>query len=107
MGAVSLFKAIDANPVLSSNRDVEPCIGDGAANEPGAGGEPMAVALSMREVEENLDRILTRVEDGEEIEITRHGRVVARLIPPPRANIRDEDEADRLWNSLAKKATSE
>ena len=40
----------------------------------------MRTTISSREFEENVDRMLERVEDGEEMEITRHGRVVARFL---------------------------
>jgi prevent-host-death family protein len=64
----------------------------------------MATTISSRDLEENLDRVLERVEDGETIEITRHGRVVARLLPPERASIRTEQEQDELWAKLAERS---
>lgn len=64
----------------------------------------MATAISSRELEENLDRMLTRVEDGEALEITRHGRVVARLLPPERRSLATEQEQDDLWSKLSEQA---
>jgi prevent-host-death family protein len=60
--------------------------------------------ISSREFEENVDRMLERVEDGEEMEITRHGRVVARLLPPERHSLASEKEQDDLWAQLSEKA---
>jgi len=37
---------------------------------------------STRELRQGLSRILSQVEQGEEMEITRRGRVIARLVPP-------------------------
>jgi prevent-host-death family protein len=39
------------------------------------------------EAKTHLSALLERVERGEEITITRHGRTVARLLPPDRAGI--------------------
>lgn len=64
----------------------------------------MATVISSRELEENMDRMLQRVEDGEAMEITRHGVVVARLVPVERATLKTEAESDDLWASLSKKA---
>jgi antitoxin (DNA-binding transcriptional repressor) of toxin-antitoxin stability system len=40
------------------------------------------VTLTVSEARAGLPDLLTRVEDGEEITITRHGRVVAVLVRP-------------------------
>jgi prevent-host-death family protein len=64
----------------------------------------MATTISSRDLEENLDRFLERVEDGETIEVTRHGRVVARLLPPERPSVRTEQEQDDLWARLAERS---
>ena len=37
--------------------------------------------VSIREVQHNLAKVLRRVEGGEEIDIVRHNRPVARLLP--------------------------
>lgn len=36
----------------------------------------------IRELRDNLSRYLRRVESGERIAVTAHGRVVAELVPP-------------------------
>lgn len=38
--------------------------------------------ISTREFKAHLSAVLRRVRDGEEISVTSHGRVVARLSPP-------------------------
>lgn len=64
----------------------------------------MATTISSRELEENLDRMLTRVEDGEALEITRHGKVIARMLPPERLTFSTEKEQDDLWAKLSEQA---
>ena len=49
--------------------------------------------IGAYEAKTHLSEILTRVERGERIVITRHGRPVAHLIPPPGAADRTVDEA--------------
>lgn len=44
-------------------------------------GSPVTSA-GIRELKDNLSRYIRRVEDGERIEITAHGRVVAELVRP-------------------------
>ena len=39
--------------------------------------------ISMRELQQNLKRVMARVEQGQVIEVTRHRRPVARLAPMP------------------------
>jgi prevent-host-death family protein len=49
------------------------------------------------EAKTHLARLLDRVEDGETITITRHGRPVARLVPVSgRDRIRAREAAERL-----------
>ena len=39
--------------------------------------------MPIHELEDHLSSVIaTIVETGEEVEVTRHGRVVARLVPP-------------------------
>jgi prevent-host-death family protein len=40
------------------------------------------VATGVRELKDNLSRYIRRVEGGERIAVTAHGRVVAELVPP-------------------------
>jgi antitoxin (DNA-binding transcriptional repressor) of toxin-antitoxin stability system len=60
--------------------------------------------INSRDLEENMDRLLQRVEDGESMDVTRHGRVVARLIPPDRQTISTDEEQARIWAALSEKA---
>ena len=39
----------------------------------------------IRELKDNLSRYIRRIEAGERIAVTAHGRVVAELVPPSRA----------------------
>ena len=41
--------------------------------------------IGIRELKDNLSRYIKRVEAGERIAVTAHGRVVAELVPPGRA----------------------
>ena len=43
--------------------------------------QPRAQEVSVHEAKTHLSRLLDRVQAGEEIVITRHGRPVARLVP--------------------------
>lgn len=45
------------------------------------------------EAKNTLGSLLDRVQDGEEIEITRHGKVVARLVPSQRTIDREVAQA--------------
>lgn len=40
-------------------------------------------SIGIRELKNNLSRVIRRVADGEAIDVTDHGRIVARLSPPP------------------------
>lgn len=42
--------------------------------------------FALFEVKNRLSELIHRVESGEEIAITRRGKVVARLVPPSRSN---------------------
>lgn len=48
-------------------------------------------AVSVREFSYNPSAIFARVEEGETIEVTRHGRVVAVMVPPPRGASRYDE----------------
>jgi prevent-host-death family protein len=41
----------------------------------------MAIKLTATQVKERILALLDQVADGEEVEITKHGRTVARLVP--------------------------
>ena len=53
--------------------------------------------VSIREAREQLSRLLKAVEQGDQVEITRRGRVVARLAPPV-----DKTEANTLARAAAR-----
>jgi prevent-host-death family protein len=44
------------------------------------------MVAGIRELKNNLSRYIRRIEAGERISITAHGRVVAELVPPPSAS---------------------
>ena len=51
-------------------------------------------AVGVRELHRNMNRILKEVgESGEEVRITNHGRIVARILPPPGSTSSEEIEA--------------
>ncbi len=54
-------------------------------------------SIGIRDLKNNLSRVILRVADGESIDVTDHGRVVARLTPPPSR----EDEPDGLERLVA------
>jgi prevent-host-death family protein len=58
-------------------------------------------AVSLAEAKAHLSELIDRVEAGETVEITRRGRLAARLVPPetPRKPI-DVDALKRLTDSL-------
>ena len=43
-------------------------------------------STGIRELKDNLSRYIRRVEAGERIAVTAHGRVVAELVPPGRGS---------------------
>lgn len=47
--------------------------------------------VSIREFSYNPSAMFARVEQGEQLEVTRHGEVIAVLIPPPRTYDRYEE----------------
>jgi len=57
-------------------------------------------AIGVRELKEHASQVLRRVrERGEEIAVTHHGRVVARLVPVPRER-RQPRASAAAWASL-------
>lgn len=68
------------------------------------------VTLTVSQARASLPELLTRVEDGEEVTITRHGRPVAVLVRPDvmrsRANMVIED-ADRIHELIAAAGAAE
>jgi prevent-host-death family protein len=51
----------------------------------------------IRELKDNLSRYIRRVEAGQRIAVTAHGRVVAELVPPGSATRR---APGRRWDEL-------
>ena len=43
-------------------------------------------STGIRELKDNLSRYIRRIEAGERIAVTAHGRVVAELVPPGQAS---------------------
>ena len=43
--------------------------------------------ISIAEAKAKLSELVSRAEAGEEIVLTRHGKVAARLVPPARENL--------------------
>jgi len=68
------------------------------------------VTLTVSQARASLPELLTRVEDGEEVTITRHGRPVAVLVRPDvmrsRANVIIED-AGRIHELIAAAGAAE
>jgi len=57
-------------------------------------------AIGVRELKERASQVLRRVrEHGEEIDVTHHGRVVARLIPVSPDRLRPRASA-AAWSTL-------
>lgn len=55
-------------------------------------------SAGIRELKDNLSRYIRRIEKGERIAITAHGRVVAELVPP---GARTEDAPSRFDELIA------
>ena len=43
-------------------------------------------SIGIRKLKDNLSRYIRRIEAGERIAVTAHGRVVAELVPPAKAS---------------------
>ena len=67
-------------------------------------------SMSASEARALLPELLNRVEDGEEVTITRHGRPVAILVRPDALRVRRAeavlDDAARIHNLLAEAAAT-
>jgi prevent-host-death family protein len=53
----------------------------------------------IRELKDNLSRYIRRIEAGERIAVTAHGRVVAELVPPARVAKAGRRRYDELLGS--------
>ncbi|HEY8056375.1 MAG TPA: type II toxin-antitoxin system prevent-host-death family antitoxin [Terriglobales bacterium] len=49
----------------------------------GAKAVPRLAQVGVRELRQNLSVYLRRIKQGERLEVTEHGRLVALLVPPP------------------------
>jgi len=65
-------------------------------------------SVTIREIQHNLSAYLRRVERGEVIEIRRRNTVIAQLVPPKKADARDDvdwksvkERRQALWNGKA------
>ena len=56
----------------------------------------MAMETGIRKLKDNLSRYIRRIEAGERISVTAHGRVVAELVPPPGAGSSPRSRWDEL-----------
>lgn len=57
-------------------------------------------SVGVRELKEHTSRILRLVqEEGEEVQITHHGRAIARLVPASKVR-QGEEEAGAVWADL-------
>ncbi len=57
------------------------------------------MSTGIRELKNNLSRYIRRIEAGERIAVTAHGRVVAELVPPGHGARRSPDSR---WDELVK-----
>jgi prevent-host-death family protein len=64
-------------------------------------------ATGVRELKDNLSRFIRRVEAGERIAVTAHGRVVAELVPPATPGQPRQSRWDELLASGALRAPLE
>src|SRR5207237_4465212 len=53
----------------------------------------------IRELKDNLSRYIRRIEAGECVVVTAHGRVVAELVPPQAVSRGQRSQLDRLMAS--------
>lgn len=59
---------------------------------------PIMRTLPVVEVKSHFSALLADVARGEEIAISRHGRVIARLVPEPRAQRMAADAFRAFWS---------
>jgi antitoxin (DNA-binding transcriptional repressor) of toxin-antitoxin stability system len=60
----------------------------------------------IRKLKDNLSRYIRRLEAGERVSVTAHGRVVAELVPPGHGlgtslDVRQEQEPACFWATLS------
>lgn len=59
-------------------------------------GYNLNMETGIRELRDNLSRYIRRIEAGERVVVTAHGRVVAELVPPGGVRESHKSELDRL-----------
>ena len=59
-------------------------------------GYTRTMEIGIRELKDNLSRYIRRIEAGDRIAVTSHGRVVAELVPPARSRVGRSKQFDRL-----------
>lgn len=57
----------------------------------------MTISVGVHEAKTHLSRLLQQVADGDEVEITNRGKVMARLVAPENDEPRYGTEAGRMW----------
>lgn len=56
--------------------------------------------VGVRELKQHASQILDEVQEkGEEVQVTRHGRVIARLVPVSAAKV-DSEELETVWSDM-------
>ncbi len=63
-------------------------------------------SVGIREFRTHASRILREVEQGEEVLITKRGKVIARIVPAVRetADSEEVDESDLIWSDSGRLA---
>lgn len=57
----------------------------------------MTISVGVHEAKTHLSRLLQQVADGDDVEITNRGKVMARLVAPERAEPRFDSDRGRIW----------
>lgn len=57
----------------------------------------MTISVGVHEAKTHLSRLLQQVADGDDVEITNRGRVMARLVAPEPEKPVYGTEAGRMW----------
>lgn len=57
----------------------------------------MTISVGVHEAKTHLSRLLQSVADGDDVEITNRGRVMARLVPPEHEKPVFDSDRGRIW----------
>jgi prevent-host-death family protein len=92
--AVAAFDRAGLRKKLAKGRPFSPCFLDMAINY----GYNLIMDVSTAEAKNRLPELIRAVEGGEQVIITRHGRPVAQIAPPPaeRREVRFDGMKDRI-----------